>query len=572
MNEGLAGLLRQLGQAVSDHRAMRVLASLTSYNRVQGTIELVDAAKHVQEVLLANAGDSLEVELIKFGGTNVPEWISSPTGWAIHSARVRVGGNELSLELHPTLAVAHTPPSGGEVSAEAVLVERGWWRPESYAGAKGKIVVSPGDPYIVYRLASEAGAAGVALYSESAPPDAVPYKSLFLSRSEAASSTTPAVSIPRSLAEVIDGKQVTISVDSDVRRDPGFPIVVAWIGDRDRPGPVAMAHICHPTPGANDNGSGSAALVEAAIALSKLVDSGRAQPPEQTIRFVWVPEYTGSSVALTKTFKGLVTQLVNFDMVGVEPGNGNGPLRVVASSLSSLGQADAALYEAALYASDALGFGGLQLVPYDGGSDHDVAQALGIPASMLNGWPDAAYHTDLDDLDRTSRRMLRLSAIAAAASVYMLSSQATLPDVTGFRRLLLETVVRRHVVSGDEAAASLARSLMASQLGLEASQAPEGLVRKAGVTVRSRPPMVEGLRAIARKSMEAASRVAEALRGPGSTTVYLREGLLLASPERDLGQVSALLAAEYGSQAASLETLTAVFNALADAKLVELAS
>jgi len=92
-------IVRAVLSAVSDHRAMRVLASLTSYNRVQGTIGLVDAAKHVQEVLLQEAGDSLEVELIKFGGTNVPDWMSAPTGWAIHEASVKVeGGTELSLE------------------------------------------------------------------------------------------------------------------------------------------------------------------------------------------------------------------------------------------------------------------------------------------------------------------------------------------------------------------------------------------------------------------------------------------------------------------------------------------
>ena len=94
-------VVRAVLGAVSDHRAMRVLASLTSYNRVQGTIGLVDAAKHVQEVLLQEAGDSLEVELIKFGGTNVPDWMSAPTGWAIHEASVKVEG-EPSSPLRPT--------------------------------------------------------------------------------------------------------------------------------------------------------------------------------------------------------------------------------------------------------------------------------------------------------------------------------------------------------------------------------------------------------------------------------------------------------------------------------------
>jgi Zn-dependent M28 family amino/carboxypeptidase len=566
-------VVRAVLGAVSDHRAMRVLASLTSYNRVQGTIGLVDAAKHVQEVLLQEAGDSLEVELIKFGGTNVPDWMSAPTGWAIHEASVKVeGGTELTLEAHPTLAAAHTPPSGGEVSGEPLIVDREWWRPESYANAKGKVVVSPGNPYIVYRLASEAGAAAVALYGESAPPDAVPYKGLFLSRNEAANSTVPAVSIPRSLLGPLrEGRRLTVRVDSDVRRDPGFPIVVAWIGDRDGKGPAAVAHICHPTPGANDNGSGSAAIAEAAIALSKLIDRGALAQPSSTIRFIWIPEYTGSSVAFTKTFKGLITQVLNFDMVGVEPGNGNGPLRVVASSLSAMGEADAALAEATDLVSEALGFEGHRLVAYDGGSDHDVATALGMPSAMLNGWPDVNYHTDLDDLDRVSRRMLRLSASAAAASVYALASSP--PDPRAFRSQLLNTIVSRHLLSGDEVAARLARSLMARAMGLqESSGAPEGWPPKVDVTVKSRPPMIESLRSIARRSLDAALRVAGMMAAAGQQayTVYLLEGVFLATPDRTLGEVASLLAAEYGTAAVSVERLTELFNLLADIKMVEL--
>lgn len=564
-------MVRALSPAISDHRAMRVLASLTAYNRVQGTIELVDAAKHVQEVLLEEAGDSLEVELVKFGGTNVPDWVSSPTGWAIHEARVKVeGGQELTLESHPTLAAAHSPP--GSAEAEAIVIDRYWWRPESYSSAKGKVVVSPGDPYIVYRLAGDAGAAAVAFYSESAPPDAVPYKSLFLSRGEAANGSLPAVSIPRSMVEPLrHGRRLSVVVDSDVRRDPGFPIVIAWLGDKDGKGPAAMAHVCHPTPGANDNGSGSASLVEAAVALSRLIDRGQLPQPEATVRFVWVPEYTGSAVALTKTLKGQVTQLLNFDMVGVEPGGGNGPLRVVASSLSALGQADAALQEAAETSAELLGFDSLRLVPYEGGSDHDVASALGIPSAMLNGWPDVNYHTDIDDLDSVSRRMLRLSSLIASSSLYILAKSP--PDPTAFRSRLVSTLSRRHYLNGDQVAASLAASLMSRALGLqEASAPPEGWPPKVDTVVKVKPPMIEGPRVIARRSLDAAIRVEELLAtsGPMASTVYLREGLMLAAPERPLGEVVALLAAEYGTASVSAERLTELVNLLADVKLLEL--
>ncbi len=571
--ELVARALRSIWRAVSEHRVMRYIAAITSYNRVQGTIGIVDAARYVQETLLADAGDSLEVELVKFGGTGVPDWVTAPTGWAIHDARVNVGGTELTLEGHPTLVAAHSPPSGGEITGEPVIIDREWWNPNSYTNVKGKVVVSPGDPYIVYRLAHDAGAAAVALYSPEAPLDAVPYKSLFLSRSEAASFTMPAVSIPRSVAEALKagGIKVTVAVDSDVRRDPGFPIVVAWIGDRENPGPALTAHICHPTPGANDNASGSAALMEAAVVLSRLVDKGEIPQPERTVRFVWMPEYTGSAVALSRNLSGLVTDLVNFDMVGAEPGGLNGPIRVVASSASAHGAADASLYEAVQAVSDVTGAAWSTIVPYEAGSDHDIAAAIGIPSTMLNGWPHEYYHTDMDDLDKVSRRVLKFSSSVAALSAFI--SSAASPDPTPFRAMLVERLVSRHLAKGDELAARLAGSLLASSLGVrQITSPPEGYPVRSGVSVRSRPPLIESPRWLSHRSLDAALRVAELTRlgGPEGETVYLREGLFLASPGRDLGEVAALLGAIYGSRWASPDWLVSYTNLLSEVGLVEL--
>ncbi len=571
-SELIARALRSIWGAVSEHRVMRYIAAITSYNRVQGTIGIVDAARYVQETLLADAGDSLEVDLVKFGGTGVPDWITAPTGWAIHDAKVEVGGTRLTLEGHPTLAVGHSPPSGGEVSGEAVVVDREWWNPAAYTGARGKIVVSPGNPYIVYRLAIDAGAAGVALYSNSGPPDAVPYKSLFLTRNEATNFTMPAVSIPRSIAVTLrGGGKIDLMVDSDVRRDPGFPIVIAWLGDRETPGPALIAHICHPTPGANDNASGSAALMEAAVALSRLIDRGEMPPPEKTIRFIWAPEYTGSAVALSKNLAGLVTDVINFDMVGAEPGGQNGPIRVVASSLSKPGIADAALHEAVQAVSDVSGLNWSIITPYEPGSDHDIAAALGIPSAMLNGWPHEFYHTDMDDLDRVSRRALRFSSAAAALSAVIASSHQ--PDPAQFRGSLVDRLVSRHLAAGDELAARLAASLVASAIGTrQLSLVPHGYPVKTGVAVKSRPPIIESLRFVARKSIDAALELAKTMgeAGQGAEAVYFTEGLFLITPGRDLGEVAALLGGVYGSRWASPEWLVRYVNTLAEVGLAEL--
>ncbi len=574
-------MLEDLGEAsrivsaamrlASEHRVIRYLTGITRYSRIQGTVGLLDAAKYVEDVLLQDAGESLEVEMVKFGGTNVPDWVGGPTGWALESAEVRVGSVELRLDAHPTLVAAHSPPTEGWISGEAVIVDRNWWRPEQYSNVKGKVVVSSGNPYLVYRFSVEAGAAAVALYSPSAPEDAVPYKGLFLSRSEAQRWTIPAVTLPRSLVRDIEGKTVSIRVDADVRRDPGFPIVVAWIGDRNRPGPAAVAHICHPTPGANDNASGSAALMEAAMMLSRAVDSGTIAQPEQTIRFIWTAEYTGSSVALLGHLKGLVTEVINLDMVGVEEGGGNGPLRVIASSASVPGRADAALYIASWAASRAMGLRRPLIAPYESGSDHDIAIAYGLPATMMNQWPDEAYHTDMDDVNRISRRQVVMASLSTLTALHMLSRG--LPDPNYFRSRLVEEITSMRLVEGDEVGAALAASALAQRLGLQPmAQPPSEWSPQGDERLTSRPPAVASIAYVARRSPDAASRIEEILERsePMARSAYLYEGLFLMGPQATLKEAVTIMAAEYGTRNVSADLFRQVLQLLADSKIVEL--
>ncbi len=55
-----------------------------------------------------------------------------------------------------------------------------------------------------------------------------------------------------------------------------------------------MSHLCHPQPGAHDNGSGAAALIETAATLARLIAEGSLPQPRRGIRFLWPPEMTGT--------------------------------------------------------------------------------------------------------------------------------------------------------------------------------------------------------------------------------------------------------------------------------------
>ena len=62
---------------------------------------------------------------------------------------------------------------------------------------------------------------------------------------------------------------------------------------------AAIAHLCHPQPSANDNASGSGTLIETARVLNTLIQSGELAKPQRTIRFLWVPEMTGTYAYLS---------------------------------------------------------------------------------------------------------------------------------------------------------------------------------------------------------------------------------------------------------------------------------
>ena len=53
---------------------------------------------------------------------------------------------------------------------------------------------------------------------------------------------------------------------------------------------VIVAHLDHPAPSANDNASGSAAILEALRVLQRLVAAGKISAPRRTIRFWWSTE------------------------------------------------------------------------------------------------------------------------------------------------------------------------------------------------------------------------------------------------------------------------------------------
>jgi len=59
--------------------------------------------------------------------------------------------------------------------------------------------------------------------------------------------------------------------------------------------------------------------------------------------------------------------------------------------------------------------------PWEGGSDHDVFLARGIPAVLFWCFPDFSYHTGLDRLDHVDPEVMRRMACAITATALALA-------------------------------------------------------------------------------------------------------------------------------------------------------
>ena len=84
--------------------------------------------------------------------------------------------------------------------------------------------------------------------------------------------------------------------------DGSMPVLEAKIIGKDFPNQeiIIMAHLDHYKPGANDNASGSAGMVEMARNILAMIKRGDIPPLRRTIRFLWVPEMHGTIAYLTE--------------------------------------------------------------------------------------------------------------------------------------------------------------------------------------------------------------------------------------------------------------------------------
>ncbi|HUO84100.1 MAG TPA: DUF4910 domain-containing protein [Thermoanaerobaculia bacterium] len=450
-------------QEISGETAKRNLEEIARHHRMRGSEGFRAVNEHLLERLRSYGIDSVEVLRFPADGEIFYGTQRSRPPWNAEFAElweVRAGGDVrlASWEVMP-MRLAQDSESG---EAEAELVDAGAGIAASdYEGkdVRGKFVLASAQPGAVAKIAVERhGAAGILSYAQN-------QRTAWWGEDETmvrwghldTFAKTPAFAFMLSMQEargfqrrIAAGETIRLRAAVRAGKEPGsYEIVTATIPGADprlRDEEIIYScHLDHPRPGANDNASGCAAILEVARTFSRLVGNGKLLSPRRTIRFVWPPEIEGTMALLAgkPEIASRIRAAIHLDMVGGGPETKaifhvtRGPaslpsfiydlaqetgrwLNERSAEYAMAGSAEVPLVEKtggkeALQAA---------LVDLTLGSDHQIYSdsSFGIPAIYLNDWPDRFIHTTHDTVDRIDSTKLRRAAFIAAASGWALAT------------------------------------------------------------------------------------------------------------------------------------------------------
>jgi len=402
---------------------------LSRFHRIQGSPGLEEAGNFIRDVL-TDWGLSVRVYDLPYGYESPPT--SAPAvGWFVVDGFAEVVKPKRkvvsSLKHAWTAVVAHSPP--GEFEGRVCYAPTY----KHVAQCRDSVILTSDWGFGTYMKAVEVGAKALLVFRRNAPIGSYPYFGIFPTQSELEYMKVPALTVPREVAEemissIEKGEEVIVKgyVKSGYRSEAYARVVEASIGDFGDEYHI-VAHYCHPGATVNDNVSGSVGVLSAAKSLALAVREGRISV-KRSLKFVWVPEHHGTArylkVVLSEGRK--VRGAVNLDMIGERQCKTGSVLNVVRPPIVLMGELEASVYSKLLAALPKSGsFSSpaefplirFSLVNYETGSDHDVYVSLGIPAVMLNQWPDRYYHTSSDTLDKMNPRLVYIIGVAALSAV-----------------------------------------------------------------------------------------------------------------------------------------------------------
>ncbi len=442
-----------IGEA-SGERAMNHIIEMGAYIHDRPSTEYSDLLFESRYVLNKMKEYGLEgTDVKKYSGGSTWDGIKA-TLWEISPGKSKIA------DYGDLPAVLASGSNDADVTAELVWVGEGRQEDMEKNDVAGKIAVTSGSISMVHSQAVAKGALGVISYNSPRPekvPLAIPITGIG-GRGGSSNAKFGFLLPPREgmllRDKLLAGEKITVhAVVESQNLEYNLEVPTCIIKGTD-PGAgeiIFSAHLFEGLVkmGANDNISGSASILEIARMLNTMIIEGRIERPKRTIRFIWVPEFSGTGPWVNDNKELMKKTLcnINLDMVGLWLKGSNSFFCMHRTT-----------YGNAHYINDVMenyfnftGIGnrsGLAISPgregyirrivaptgtddpfyysiedHYGSSDHEVFNDWGVqvPGIMMITWPDLYYHTSQDIADKCDPTQLKRVCFIGAAAAYTIA-------------------------------------------------------------------------------------------------------------------------------------------------------
>ncbi len=444
-----------LHEVLSGELAKEHVIQITRHHRIQGSRGYRNAANYVLTQLRSygfSEKDAYIESFVSDGKVKYQTW-QSPSGWDISWGELRMlEPFEERIVGYPEIAMSViTYSNAGDETAELVWVGAGT-SDTDYAGkdVADKFVLATGYGGAVHRLAVlKYGAKAVVCYLDDDRakeyPDMLQYTGMW-PKTEELERVTFGFNLTNRQGEKLrklleEGRKVVLRGQvKGIGLEPYFmDVVVAHVRGSERPEEelVFTAHLDHPKESANDNASGSAALLDIARALQESIADGRLPRPKRSLRFLWVPEFYGTMAYIDAHPEmrgvergGTFLATMNMDMVGenlevlhsklvltrTPPSNPSVVNDVVENMAKMVDMMNIRTPRGSLSQFN------YRVTEYHGGSDHMMFNDLKIPGIMFFHDPDYTHHTSEDTPDKVDPVELERCEMIATGTVLYLAN------------------------------------------------------------------------------------------------------------------------------------------------------
>ena len=298
--------------------AFRHIIELAGYSRPREGSEFVNnlpESDYIIEKLKRYGITTYDIE--KFGKVSTWQGIEG-TLWEVSPGLSKIADyNDLPL-------MVASGSNSADVEAQIVWVDNGSPAFLNEESVKGKIVLTSSSIRAVHGRAMRMGALGTVSFNSPRPlvdPVQIPSSGI---GGEGFGFILPPREAHLLRDRLMRGEEIIVkaSIKSTVANlDMQVPTCVIEGTDKDADEILLTAHIFegYVKMGANDNLSGCAVILEVVNVLNQLIAEGVIKRPKRNIRFLWVPEFSGT-IPWVNNHKDIIDKTIfnlNLDMVGL---------------------------------------------------------------------------------------------------------------------------------------------------------------------------------------------------------------------------------------------------------------